>query len=706
MSDQTNILPLLREDIRIEKGGSFLDGAPSWLIHDPLRNKFFRIGEVTFELLSLWQTVSVDSFCKLLETDFHRQIEKQEVEETVKFLYENQLTEKPPSDDYNSFHEQEGAGKKGLGATIIHSYLFFKIPLFNPQFILNACWPFVRFLFSKSALVLLSFMGLLALYLVSRQWEIFTTTFFSFLSFKGAVLYGLSLVLLKFLHEFGHGFMARKYNIPVPVIGVAFLVLFPVLYTDTTAAVRLKDRKQRLMIDMGGILVEFAVAILATLFWVFLPDGPMRSIAFTTATLSWVLSLAVNLNPFMRFDGYYILSDALGVENLQERGFTFARWQMREILFKPKLPPPEVVTLNLQRFLIVHAWGTWVYRFFLFLGIALLVYSFFIKLIGILLFIVEILWFILLPIWREVKNWWGSRSIYKTLRTLVSFSIFGLLLIAFFMPWSSSVDVPATLKSSSEFHIYPPLDGRLEYLNLKEGNSVKRGETLFEISSSQMVSERQISQKRIEMLKTRMDRSTASEDELSLITVTRQELETEIQKLTGLKKKQASLIVKSPFDGEIVNLDRELHEGQWLSRQKAMAIVIDESSMRLTGFAEASAVSRMKIGHKGTFIPDGFLQKSIPVEIIAISKIAEARLDDEILSEQEGGLIPSTQDKDGKLIPYGSWFKIELSIGRFEKGFKLQKTTRELVVIEGQPQSYATRVFRQIASVLIRESGF
>ncbi len=140
----------------------------------------------------------------------------------------------------------------------------------------------------------------------------------------------------------------------MPIIGVAFLVLFPVLYTDTT----LKHRDQRLMIDVAGILTELAIAIIATMFWVFLPDGPMRSIAFTTSTLSWFLSLVINLNPFMRFDGYYILSDASGVENMQERSFAFAKWRMREVLFKPNIAPPEVLSTNLQRLLIYHAWGT------------------------------------------------------------------------------------------------------------------------------------------------------------------------------------------------------------------------------------------------------------------------------------------------------------------------------------------------------------
>lgn len=166
MSAETVTLPMLREDLHIEKGSSFINGAPSWLIHDPLRNQFFKIGETTFELLSVWKETSLDAFCKLVATRFGRAVKKEEVEETIKFLYSNQLTENPPGDDYNSFLEQEKAKKRGLGSTIIHNYLFFKIPLFNPQTLLDVTWPIVRFLFSKGAIFMLLLLGIVALYLV------------------------------------------------------------------------------------------------------------------------------------------------------------------------------------------------------------------------------------------------------------------------------------------------------------------------------------------------------------------------------------------------------------------------------------------------------------------------------------------------------------------------------------------------------------
>lgn len=123
------------------------------------------------------------------------------------------------------------------------------------------------------------------------------------------------------------------------------------------------------------------------------------------------MTLAINLNPFMRFDGYYLLSDWLEVENLQDRAFARGKWWLREKLFGLGDPPPEPFGEPLGKGLLVYAFGTWIYRFFLFLGIAVLVYAYFFKVLGIFLFLVEILWFIGLPIWRELQAWWKRKTI-------------------------------------------------------------------------------------------------------------------------------------------------------------------------------------------------------------------------------------------------------------------------------------------------------
>ena len=56
--------------------------------------------------------------------------------------------------------------------------------------------------------------------------------------------------------------------------------------------------------------------MLSTLAWTILPPGVLRNTAFFLATTSWIMTLAVNISPFMRWDGYYLLFDLTGIKNL------------------------------------------------------------------------------------------------------------------------------------------------------------------------------------------------------------------------------------------------------------------------------------------------------------------------------------------------------------------------------------------------------
>ena len=116
-------------------------------------------------------------------------------------------------------------------------------------------------------------------------------------------------------------------------MGVAFLVLWPMFYTDTNESWKLQSRRHRLNIASAGVIVELAIAAIATLLWSFLPPGNLREAIFVIATTTWISSVIINASPFMRFDGYYLLSDLWRMPNLHERSFTLARWWLRKKLF-------------------------------------------------------------------------------------------------------------------------------------------------------------------------------------------------------------------------------------------------------------------------------------------------------------------------------------------------------------------------------------
>jgi putative peptide zinc metalloprotease protein len=267
-------------------------------------------------------------------------------------------------------------------------------------------WQGAASLFYNRTFLLLTLAALvLGLAQVVRRWDMFAATLVDTFNWDGLAAYGAALFAVKLLHELGHAFTAKRYGCRVPTMGLAFLVMWPVAYTDTNETWRLTDRLQRLHVACAGIITELMVAAWATLGWVLLPDGAMRSAAFVLATTSWVATLAINASPFMRFDGYFILSDALDLPNLHERSFALARWKLREWLFGLGEDAPEQFGARRQFWLIVFAWATWCYRLVLFVGIAVLVYHFSVKLIGIMLFIVEMLWFVLRPIQRELSAW-------------------------------------------------------------------------------------------------------------------------------------------------------------------------------------------------------------------------------------------------------------------------------------------------------------
>ncbi|MFY9094766.1 peptidase M50, partial [Aliarcobacter butzleri] len=355
---------------------------------------------------------------------------------------------------------------------LIHNYLFIRIPLLKPDKWLERNKTRVDFFYSSLWQNIVLSLGILGIIFVLRDWDSFISTFMYLFTKEGFFYYFLSLVFVKSFHELGHAFTAKKYGCKVPTMGVAFLVLFPVLYTDTTNAWKLKSKYQRLKIVIAGMKVELYLALIATFLWSFAPEGILKSILFIIATTSWISSLLINISPFLRFDGYYALSDLTDTKNLQPRSFAMARWFLRKNILGLEEVKPESLTKSKEKFFIVYAIGTWIYRFFLFLGIAVLVYYYAFKVLGIILFLVEIVWFLLLPIYKELKVWWSKKSQLEfNKRNKISLAVFLIIVFLIFIPWNTNIKMPAIIESKNYFEFYPSENGYIEEIYFNSGEN-------------------------------------------------------------------------------------------------------------------------------------------------------------------------------------------------------------------------------------------
>ncbi|NJL60361.1 MAG: site-2 protease family protein [Desulfobacteraceae bacterium] len=97
---------------------------------------------------------------------------------------------------------------------------------------------------------------------------------------QGSVAFFLCLALLKIGHEFAHAYSAKSMGLHVRSMGIFFIVLWPLLYTDVTDVWKIPDRRKRIRVAAAGVLFEIVVGGLAFLGWVVLSDGILKSLMF------------------------------------------------------------------------------------------------------------------------------------------------------------------------------------------------------------------------------------------------------------------------------------------------------------------------------------------------------------------------------------------------------------------------------------------
>lgn len=709
MSSQSNSLhlPALREDLQLLEGGSRHDGSPYWMLFDPLRNRYFRIGWHAFQLLSRWNSGTAENLLNRVHQESTATAQQTDIEEMVRFLYANSLTRQPANGDYHSYLEQVQASKQNWLKWLIHNYLFFRVPLVRPNAFLKRTYRYISFVYTQPFMWLIVLLGLVGTHLAIRQWETFLATFLYFFSWEGLAGYGITLVAIKIAHELGHAYTATRYGLKVPTMGVAFLVMFPVLYTDATDSWRLKRRRYRMNIAAAGMTTELSIALVATFMWSLFPEGILRSIAFFAATTSWVTTIAVNLNPFMRFDGYYLMSDAFKIENLQSRSFAIAQWRLRKLLFGLDLPPPEPLPPSLRRYLTIYAWCVWIYRFFLFIGIALLVYAFFFKVLGIILFLVEILWFILIPIGREVKRWWQMRSlIVKTSRTKVTLGLTVLLIISGSIPWASHIQVPVVLEAGESTQLFLPTNGQLIERSMEIGQKVSKGDILLRFEAPAIEAERLKIAEQLDVLNRRLDRSAVSQADLEALRILLREQAGIEQKLKGLDAVQEKLLVKAPLDGVVVDVADSLHPGRWINDEVALAYLVTENERDLTGYVEEQELKRIILDSPGVFYPENPEHGTVEVKLTELASSGQRQLREPYFASRLGGPIAVRQDRSGKDIPTTAIYRVRFEMPNGLPDYAgYQQAIRGSVRLEVQKASFFSRFVETAASVLIREAG-
>lgn len=699
-------LPVLRPDLQFFPGPRDENGAPTYTVFDPLTGRYHKLGWA--EALILRHLEAGQTLSKLLATITTSSTLRPREEEVVALCRQAQrlgLTRdqsvRPPAELLRRWNEHH----PGMWVWAISHYLFFRVPLLHPETFLAQTLPWVRPFASRIAILIYFFAGMLGLCLTIPRISEYLHTFLHFFTLQGAIAYALTLAALKIIHEFSHAYTATALGVRVRTMGIAFIFFGPVPFCDVTDAWRLPRRVDRFWIGFAGVAAEMAVAALALLGWNLLPDGTAKSLCFLLSSVTLASTLLVNLNPAMRFDGYYLLTDLWGIDNLQLRAFAVAKWHLRSLLLGIHLSPPED-GLSSRRIMgmLVYAIYTWCYRFSLYLGIAIMVYYFFHKALGIPLFLLEIWIFLVVPVVKEGRELWTMRTQFGWTRRAIGFIalLIGIALWGI-LPLPRRERFPAVALPVESQTLYAPFGGIVEDVSVRRGDRIKKGTHLLWIREPARETEINILRVERDLLARQLALVALEEGEGTPLQERKEELLRLEARLASLQNEVDRGRIQARIEGTLYEWDESIVPRRIVAENTPLGKIADPTRLKIQAFVKEDRLADLEIGKETVFLPRGSTQR-IPGRIVSIAPARVEKIDHLALTSLRKGELPVFHDERGRWILAETFYAVEVALEGDLKGIGMGRSGS--IEIRGKARSLVMDLLRHLWSVLLRESGF
>ncbi len=327
-----NLRPALRRQAEIHRHR--YRGAATFVLQDHASGRSHRFTASGHHFLALMDGKrSVQEIWDLTEDALGDEAPTQEeaIELLARLYAADLLKADTPPDTRELFRRNQAHRSKKLRQRFASPFSII-IPLINPDRFLERWMAFISPLFGWFGLFIWLGTVTTALVLAGSHWPDLTENLADrVLTAQNLFFIWLLYPVVKILHELGHGFAAKHRGCEVPALGVMLIALIPMPYVDASASAALPNKYQRMFIAAAGIMVEVLLAALALFVWLSVEPGIVRAMAFNVMMIGGISTILFNGNPLLRFDGYYILADALDIPDLATRskqylGYLFQRY--------------------------------------------------------------------------------------------------------------------------------------------------------------------------------------------------------------------------------------------------------------------------------------------------------------------------------------------------------------------------------------------
>ncbi len=552
--------PSLRRDLRaVPRGGR---AAGPWIrIEDDRLGRFHRIGPSEYELLlRLDGTRTLNEARNLAAIEGSKQpltptqAESLVLWATVEGLLEGAAQSRATRNDTNR-----------------SSLMWIKLPLCSA----DADWsPLVRitgWMFSRLAIAAFALLMVAAMALVVLHRDRFLHDIVIVCRRDGWATLAIVWLVLKVVHEAGHLVSCRRYGGRVGEFGVAWMCLAPVAYVDLTDAHRIGSRWARIMIAFAGVYCELIVAAVAVLIWCQTTSPSLAHGLVSVALTAGVSSIAFNLNPLMRLDGYFALSDWLGRPNLSRDASQSLRaacgW-----LFFGKRPQHEITSLGM----LAYGAGCFGYRIMVMIGLVTMAAAFYGR-VGMMVVTTVIAAGLLPRALVELKSWTGQWS-HRPASIVRAAIVCAVLAAIGTSGWQLRDHLNGGWAGVVEYVDEAPIRcvsaGKLVRVLVSENQLVAKGDPLAELVSAELTSQRiqaefdlAIGESRwLRMRELHATSEAAAQQQANLATASR---------LETLRQREQRLTIRAPRQGRVVIDEIGNLAGRWYDEGDAFCYVAD-----------------------------------------------------------------------------------------------------------------------------------
>lgn len=608
----STIPPPLREALKIRKltqGGEVV-----YIVKEPDKGSYYKFDEAQYQLLSLFDgTRDIPQIIKSFDAiNDEEEYDTEDVEDLIEAARECQLLQRSREEANAALLEKIKEERKGMRAQVKGSLLHMRYSLIDPNEIFDRIIDRIRFLWHP--LTVKCFLGLIlaAIIAVILNHERFVADLEQ-LAYQTQenpwnllVIWMIALGAIA-LHECAHGLTCKYYGGDVHEIGVLLLCFQPCMYCNVNDAWMFDNTRHKIYVAAVGVWAELVLSAIAVFVWLLVDTAhPVGFVAFTLVLVSTASSLFMNVNPLMKFDGYYILSDVLEMPNLRENSIGWFSWNLKKHVFRLDVEPPSRPTRREKKVYFLYGMLVVTYLTVMLSGIAVLLHGAVADTLG-TLGLIAYLWLVvkmaraITGSWTNTLKEWAMLRFWSTKPRKQVTAILSAAALAVFVFWQSPVTIETTGTVEAETLIaHAPESGFIEAVSYTPERTlaVTAGQPLFHIRAPQLQLE--AAQLDAQRASSRIDAALAASRNDAVgrqhTAIQRKSLG---QRNASLQQRLSRLAVTAPAgDWRVDGPPPQVLEGRYVEQGETVLTLIPAQARQMTVILEQSDLSFVEAGQK------------------------------------------------------------------------------------------------------------